>query len=248
MEPEPRDRSRGEDEEEVEENIEDAGEHIQNTGCTRVTACLEHAPGKNEQLRDGHREHEDEEVSRGVGADGRCAAEPARERSGDGHPDARERDGPRQRAHEALPQDRPRPCGLVCADRLRDLDGEARRGRAHAAPEEPGRRGDEPDGGGAVGADAPDHRRVDVLHEDERELGEDGREAQPPDERRAVSGPHGVPRAELRQELVGRARAAPPARSCRFGRGCVGAGRGRGHGVASRRPDSGKAPAQKQLR
>ena len=66
---------------------------------------------------------------------------------------------------------------IVRSDKVGHLYGKPLRGRHRESAEDPGRRGDETDRGGGVGAQASDHRCVDELKQDRSQLGQDGRTA-----------------------------------------------------------------------
>ena len=106
------------------------------------------------------------------------------------------------RAVQALPEDAPRPGEVLGPAAVRDLDAESRTVGIAEAAEDPGGRAHQPDGGGLLGTEAPDHRRIDVAHQAHRQLGQDGGKREQQGERELLTPGHRGPAAELAEKDI----------------------------------------------
>ena len=169
----------GEDQQGVEHHVQNAHHHHKDAGRAHIAAGLEHAAADVGQLDQRQRQGENKKVIRGVGVDGRICPEPARQRHGDGGANGHEQRREEKADGEALLHQVPGVGLIPGADALGHLHRKGDGGGGGEPAEEPGGGGHQPDGGGVGGAETAHHGRVDILHDDGGELGQDGRDAQP---------------------------------------------------------------------
>lgn len=167
-----------EDQQEIEDDVQHAHQHVQQAGKFHVSAALEHAAAEKAELHRGQKQDIGPEIRGGFPGDVRTAAEPAGKGVRDGQAGQDEQKTEQGHAGQALAQNFPGAHKIIGTDQVRDLDGKTLRSRHGEAAEDPGGRGDQTDGGGGTGAEAADHGCIDELEKDGGELGEDGRSAE----------------------------------------------------------------------
>ena len=171
--------ARREDQEEVEDDIEHAHGHAHQARDAHVAAAPQHAPGQEVQLEGGQKEGKQEEIERRIAPDRLIAAQPAGQRAADGHADQRQQQAEEKRREERFAQHGPCIPHVARSDPVGHLHGEARCRGGAQPPEEPRGGRHQADRRRGLGPEVSHHRGVDILHDDGRELRDDGREAEP---------------------------------------------------------------------
>lgn len=167
-----------EDEHCIEDHVEKAHDDVQDAREFHVPAGLDHAGRDPVELKNGQRERKDEEIPPRVRNDRLASSEPMRQRTADERADREHRDAEDKRREQSEADEVSGFFFFFCADRLRDLDGETDVYSHAQAAEKPGARGDKADRSGGFGAEMPDHRGIDVLHDNRGYLRKDCRQAQ----------------------------------------------------------------------
>ena len=160
----------GEDEEEVEDDVQHAHQDVEGAGNTHIAAAPQHRPRYNVNHEKRHKQHERAEVDTGVLTDVRLGTQPDGQR-----PAQRKSQSSHQQAHrDGLPHHLPCVNIALGTQQVCHLHGITCGKRCQHALEEPCRGAHEPYRSRVVSSELTHHRSVDELHHHRRHVGEDG--------------------------------------------------------------------------
>ncbi|CDB10212.1 unknown [Bacteroides sp. CAG:633] len=101
---------------------------------------------------------------------GCIASQPDRQHRTDCHPNDSQQQAENRSSRQRLPQQGTRTMHVAGSDPMGHLNGKCRRSSRAYPGEKPGRCRHQPNGSRCFGSQTADHRRIDILHDDGRQL------------------------------------------------------------------------------
>ena len=171
----------------IENDVQNAHEHVKHTRNPHVAAALEHASRQPVKLHERQRKGEYHEIFGSHSGNGFITSEPSRQertyRTGNTHGSDTEH---RSRG-KRLPQDITCPSEFAGSDKVRHLDAEADRCGRKDSSEKPCTRGHQSYGCRGFRPETADHGGIDIHHYDIGELGKHRRYTEPYNESKPLS-------------------------------------------------------------
>ena len=168
----------GVDEDIVEDGIQNAGEHTDQTGGQRVTGGTQHGRVGAHGHGKGQGSRPDGKIGRGIRLQGRVGPQPAGQIPADADAESGRCQTDEQIEQHGLPQHAPGILLPVGTQILCHLNGKRHIQPGQHAVQQPGAGADDADGCGGRSSDMAHHGGVDVFHGRDHDLLQDGRDAQ----------------------------------------------------------------------